>query len=78
MVALQAPLPMGIFQTRIVEWVAMPSSSGFSNPGSIMHLLCLLHCQAGSLPLAQTRKIHRFVVTVKYQIPSTNLGTQHI
>ena len=28
-VARQAPLPMGIFQARILEWAAMPSS----NPG---------------------------------------------
>ena len=26
----QAPLPMGIFQASILEWVAMPSSKGFS------------------------------------------------
>ena len=27
-VACQAPLPMGILQARILEWVAMPSSRG--------------------------------------------------
>ena len=26
----QAPLSMGILQARILEWVAMPSSRGFS------------------------------------------------
>ena len=31
-VALQAPLSMGIFQARILEWVAMPSSRGSSQP----------------------------------------------
>ena len=30
--ALQAPLSMGIFQARILEWVAMPSSRGSSQP----------------------------------------------
>ena len=30
--ARQAPLSMGILQTRIVEWVAMPSSRGSSQP----------------------------------------------
>ena len=30
--AHQAPLPMGILQARIPEWVAMPSSSGSSQP----------------------------------------------
>ena len=31
-VARQAPLSMGILQARILEWVAMPSSRGFSQP----------------------------------------------
>ena len=31
-VARQAPLSMGILQARILEWVAMPSSGGFSQP----------------------------------------------
>ena len=32
-VARPAPLSMGILQARILEWVSMPSSRGFSNPG---------------------------------------------
>ena len=31
-VALQASLSMGILQARILEWVAMPSSRGSSQP----------------------------------------------
>ena len=31
-VAHQAPLSMGVFQARILEWVAMPSSRGSSQP----------------------------------------------
>ena len=31
-VAHQAPLSMGIVQARILEWVAMPSSKGSSQP----------------------------------------------
>ena len=31
-VALQAPLAMGILQARILEWVAVPSSRGSSQP----------------------------------------------
>ena len=31
-VACQAPLPMGILKARILEWVAMPSSRGSSQP----------------------------------------------
>ena len=32
-VASQAPLSMGILQTRILEWVSMSPSRGSSNPG---------------------------------------------
>ena len=47
----------GILQARILEWVAMPSSKGiFPTQGSNLCLLCLLHWQAGSLPLAQPGK----------------------
>ena len=31
-VARQAPLSVGIIQARILEWVAMPSSRGSSQP----------------------------------------------
>ena len=60
-VAYQAPQSMGILQARILEWVAMPSPRGSSWPQrSNQHLLCLLHWQAGSLPLAPpTSKLSR-------------------
>ena len=47
-----------ILQARILEWVAMPSSKGSSQPRdrNHIHLLCLLHWQVGSLPLAPSRK----------------------
>ena len=31
-VACQAPLPMGLLQARILEWVAFPFSRGSSQP----------------------------------------------
>ena len=43
---------MGILQTRILEWVAMPSSGDLPDPGS----LNLLHWQVGSLLLAPPGK----------------------
>ena len=47
----------GIFQARILEWVAMFSSRGFSWPqGSNPCLLCLLNWQVGSLPLVPPGK----------------------
>ena len=42
----------GIIQARILPWVVMYSFQGiFPTQGSNLHLLCLLHQQAGSLPL---------------------------
>ena len=32
-VVRQAPLSMGVLQARILEWLAMPSSRGFSQSG---------------------------------------------
>ena len=46
--ACQAPLSMGILQARILEWVAMPSSRGSSQPeGSNTYLW---HWQVGWRP----------------------------
>ena len=44
----------GILQARILEWVAVPSSRIFPSQGLNLHLLRLLHWQAGSLPWAPT------------------------
>ena len=41
----------GIHQAKILEWVDIPCSRGSSQPGDRTHIACLLHCQAGSLPL---------------------------
>ena len=46
------PSVHGILQARILEWVARPLLQGFfPTQGSNPHLSCLLHWQAGSLPL---------------------------
>ena len=44
-VAHQAPLSMGILQARILEWGAMPSSRGSSQPRDQNCILWLLHCR---------------------------------
>ena len=41
----------GILQAIILEWVALPSSTGSSRPRDQTRLLCLLHYQADSLLL---------------------------
>ena len=47
----------GILQARILEWVAMPSSRGSSQPRDRTHTSHVyLHWQAGSLPLAPPGK----------------------
>ena len=52
--ATQAPLSMGILLARILDRVAMPSSSWLRDQTHIC--LCLLHWQVGSLPLPPPRK----------------------
>ena len=46
----------GILQARLLEWVAKPFSRGSSRPRDRTHISCLLHWQAGSLPLAPPGK----------------------
>ena len=47
----------GIFQAKILKWVAIFSARGiFPTQESNPWLLCVLHCQAGSLPLAPPGK----------------------
>ena len=41
-----------ILQARILEWVAISSSRGSSQPRDRIHLVHLLHWQADSLPLS--------------------------
>ena len=59
----------GILQASILEWVAMPSFRGSSRPhGSTLHLLCPLHWQVGSLPLAPPAKPKRYIPRHNYLI----------
>ena len=44
-IAYQAPRSMGILQTRILEWVAMPSSRGSSRPRNwncVSYISCIV------------------------------------
>ena len=43
-VVLQAHLSMGIFQARILEWVAMPSSRASPRPMDQTHVFGLMSC----------------------------------
>ena len=55
-VAHQAPLSMGIFQARMLEWVALTSSRGPSWPRDWTHVSYV--SLMGSLPLAPPGKPH--------------------
>ena len=56
------PSVHGILQARILVWIAMPSSRGSSwSGGWTLHLLCLLHWQASSLPLVPPGKPGKMV-----------------
>ena len=54
----------GILQAGILEWVALPSSRGSSQPRDRTHVsLRLLHWQVGSLPLAPSGKPSKLLST---------------
>ena len=60
-VALQAPLSLGMLQTRILEWVAMPSSRGSSqprdrNPGLLHFRWILYHLSHQGSPKGRYEK----------------------
>ena len=52
-IAHQAPLSMGILQARILEWIAMPSSRGSSQPGDRTQVSCTAY---GFFTLGATRE----------------------
>ena len=54
-VVLQGPLSMGILQARILEWVAMPSSRGSSQPRDRTQVSCI---SGGLLTVWATREAH--------------------
>ena len=47
---------LGILQERVVEWVAMPSSRGSSQPRAQTRISCLQRWQVGSFPLVPPGK----------------------
>ena len=62
----QAPLSSGILQARILEKWDPLLQGIFPTQGSKLHLLCLLHWLAGSLPLVPPGKPHHMTNTVMY------------
>ena len=71
----------GILQVSILEWVVMPSSRGSSPPRDPTYASCLLHWQAGSLPLVAPgscafQSFHTMTHTGFYFTQSVNLFQQ--
>ena len=59
----------GILQTKILEWVAMPSSRGSSWSGDLTHISYVyLHWQVDSLPLSHWGSPHQLITTIKWII----------
>ena len=57
-IAHQAPLFMGISRQQYSSGLPFPSPGALPDQGLKPHLLCLLHCHEGSLPLAPPGKPH--------------------
>ena len=68
-------------QARILEWVTMPSPGDFPTQGSTLHLLGLLHWQAGSLPLTPVKpqmSIFTKLIYLSSECPCILCGIRHI
>ena len=50
----------GIFQARLLEWVAMSYSRGFSRPRDQTQVSCILHWQVDYVPLRRLGKLYFF------------------
>ena len=84
-VVRHVPLSMEILQARILEWVAMPSSRGYSWPRNLTQVSCIagrfFTCWAtcGRLPLPHIRGsiICVFVYTYIYMEKTNQNGNSH-
>ena len=56
---------MGILQARILEWVAMPSSRGYSQPRDRTQVACIA---GGFITVCATKEAHHQMVTTKIRL----------
>ena len=80
-IARQAPLSMGILQARILEWVAISSSRGSSQPRDQIHISCVFFIGRRSLYHRATWAAHDSLINISKWIngnfalqPSENLA----
>ena len=64
------PLSMGVLQARILEWVAMPSSRDFPNPGTEPTSLMSPALVGGFLTTNATWEAQHFLQPLLIKIPS--------
>ena len=64
-VACQAPLAMGFHRQECWSRLPFPSPENLPNLGMKLHLLCLLHWQADSLPVCHMRSPRTMTLSVK-------------
>ena len=60
----------GILQAKMLQWVAIPSSRGSSQPRGRTRVSCLLPWQTGSLPLAPPGKPLLSHIHLQFQLPA--------
>ena len=66
----------GIFQARVLEWVAITFSRGSSWLRDLTHISCFLYQQAGSLPLVPPGKPLSLQLKEKWSQPSPDKKSQ--
>ena len=62
----QAPLSMGCSREESWGGLLCPLAGDLPDPGLNLHFLCVLHWQAGSLPLASPGKPIRYTLRVQF------------
>ena len=72
--SLQGFSVRGIFQTRILEWVAISRGSSWTQRSNLC-LLCLLHWQVNSLPVAPPGKQSSNLLLIE-SIPGSSAGKE--
>ena len=74
--AHQALLSVGTLQARILEWVAMPSSRGSSQPGDWTQVSCI---EGGFLTVWVTREAHNlFYILLQIKLNLVHITKQNL
>ena len=73
---------MGILQARILEWVAMPSSRGSSQPRDQTHISCSPALIGGFFTSAPSRMLKKsialFIIVSNWKLPKSPSAVERI